>query len=149
MEKIRKNLKLTSFCILLVTTFRLITSFLTFFNGGLEVTAEMIPAGSTREVVYISLLIAWILGLIFFLPSYYVGFKGLKVAKNPEGTGKAHIVWATIMLVFSIISVISMAGNLSSSANTTMATFELVEVVFCGLLYLFYVVEAKKLRANS
>ena len=148
MEKLRKNLKLTSFCILLVTTFRLITSFLTFFNGGLEVTPEMIPAGSTREIVYISLLIAWIIGLIFFLPSYYVGFKGLKVAKNPESSGKAHIIWAMIMLIFSVISVLSSVGQLSSVKDLTMSILDLSEVVLCAMLYFLYYLEAKKIRAH-
>lgn len=147
MEKLKKSLKISSLCILLVTVSRLAFALMSYFKGNLEVTDDMIPEGFTREMATASVMIVWVIGLIALLPSFYLGFKGLKIAKNPDNS-KAHIIWAMIMLIFSVISVLSSVGQLSSVKDLTMSILDLSEVVLCAMLYFLYYLEAKKIRAH-
>lgn len=147
MEKTRYNLKITSICILLVTAFRLVSNIFNFFNGGLEVTSDMIPEGYTKEMVYITLVVMGVISLLALLPSIYMGIKGLKIAKNPD-TSKAHIVWAMILLVLTAISILSAIGEMAKSADLVMDILGVAALVCSGLLYGFYYWEAKQIRAN-
>ena len=145
MEKAKKNLKVTAICIIAVTLVKLITSIITFAINGVEVPENMITPEITKDAAYAVMVISWALSLAFNLPSFYVGLKGLKVAKNPDNS-KGHIVWAVILLVFAVIAALSCVSQLSSAKDMTTAVLETVSVVCSVVLYFIFVMEAKKVR---
>lgn len=148
MEKARKNIKVTGICIIALALLKLVASIVSFVTKGVEVPESMITPELTRDAVYAIMVVAWVVTLILHLPSFYVGFKGLKVAKNPDNS-KAHIVWATILLVFAVISVLSQVGELSKATDMLDAILKIVDEVCIGTLYVFYILEAKKIRAGE
>ena len=148
MEKVRSNLKASAICILALTIFRLAASIVTFAIQGVQVPESMITPEITKDLAKVVMIVAWALSLVFNLPSFYVGIKGLKVAKNPDKS-KAHIVWAVIMLVFAIISVLAAVNQLTTATDMVGAILEVVSTACITIVYICYVVEAKKVRAGA
>ena len=148
MEKARKNIKVTAIFIMVLALLKVIASIVNFATKGVEIPESMITPELTRDAVYAIMVVAWVVTLILHLPSFYVGFKGLKVAKNPDNS-KAHIIWATILLVFAVISVLSQVGELSKATDMLDAILKIVDEVCIGVLYVFYILEAKKIRAGE
>ena len=106
MEQSKKFLKIYSYLILALAAFSIAQIVAELFFGKIDaaaLTAE-IPEGILTFTKYLVLSISFLLTL----PSFYVAFKGLKVAKNPDSS-KGHIVWATILIVFYIIALIDPA----------------------------------------
>lgn len=148
MEKARKNIKVTAICIIALALLKLVASIVNFVTKGVEIPESMITPELTRDALHAIMVVVWVVTLILHLPSFYVGFKGLKVAKNPDNS-KAHIVWATILLVFAVISVLSQVGELSKATDMLDAILKIVDEVCIGVLYVFYILEAKKIRAGE
>ena len=148
MEKARKNIKVTAICIIALALLKLVASIVNFVTKGVEIPESMITPELTRDALHAIMVVVWVVTLILHLPSFYVGFKGLKVAKNPDNS-KAHIVWATILLVFAVISVLSQVGELSKATDMLDAILKIVDEVCIGALYIFYILEAKKIRAGE
>ena len=148
MEKARKNIKVTAICIIALALLKLVASIVNFVTKGVEIPESMITPELTRDALHAIMVVVWVVTLILHLPSFYVGFKGLKVAKNPDNS-KAHIVWATILLVFAVISVLSQVGELSKATDMLDAILKIVDEVCIGVLYIFYILEAKKIRAGE
>ena len=148
MEKARKNIKVTAICIIALALLKLVASIVNFVTKGVEIPESMITPELTRDALHAIMVVVWVVTLILHLPSFYVGFKGLKVAKNPDNS-KAHIVWATILLVFAVISVLSQVGELSKATDMLDAILKIVDEVCIGTLYVFYILEAKKIRAGE
>ena len=44
--------------------------------------------------------------MLFLLPQIYVGVKGVRMAKNPNGS-KGHIIWTCILFAFAVVNLIS------------------------------------------
>ena len=147
MEKARNSMKVSAICILVLTLFRLATSIITFITGGVQITDDMLALGIEADLLHTILVATWVISLIAYLPNLYLGLKGLKVAKTPDNS-KAHIVWAVILLVFNAIALLSALGQLSKSADMTSAVLEAVQMAISVLLYIFYIAEAKKIRAG-
>ena len=148
MEKARKNIKVTAIFIMVLALLKVIASIVNFVTKGVEIPESMITPELTRDALHAIMVVVWVVTLILHLPSFYVGFKGLKVAKNPDNS-KAHIVWATILLVFAVISVLSQVGELSKATDMLDAILKIVDEVCIGVLYVFYILEAKKIRAGE
>ena len=148
MEKARKNIKVTAICIMVLALLKVVASIVNFVTKGVEIPESMITPELTRDALHAIMVVVWVVTLILHLPSFYVGFKGLKVAKNPDNS-KAHIVWATILLVFAVISVLSQVGELSKATDMLDAILKIVDEVCIGVLYIFYILEAKKIRAGE
>ena len=148
MEKARKNIKVTAIFIMVLALLKVIASIVNFATKGVEIPESMITPELTRDALHAIMVVVWVVTLILHLPSFYVGFKGLKVAKNPDNS-KAHIVWATILLVFAVISVLSQVGELSKATDMLDAILKIVDEVCIGVLYVFYILEAKKIRAGE
>ena len=66
----------------------------------------VIPEGSPDNILLITKIFVAVISFAFLLPQIYVGIKGLKMAKNPDSS-KGHIIWATILLVISVIGLVS------------------------------------------
>ena len=148
MEKARKNIKVTAIFIMVLALLKVIASIVNFATKGVEIPESMITPELTRDALHAIMVVVWVVTLILHLPSFYVGFKGLKVAKNPDNS-KAHIIWATILLVFAVISVLSQVGELSKATDMLDAILKIVDEVCIGVLYVFYILEAKKIRAGE
>ena len=106
MEKARKDLKVYSIVILALTAIVLIGNIVSVCVKGLPPVTE-IPEGLTKETVEIIKIISFALTFVVLIPQIFVGIKGIKVAKNPDARGKAHMVWAIILAVLSAVAVIS------------------------------------------
>jgi hypothetical protein len=143
MENTRKELKLTSIAILVFAALSLVSVITSIIFGDFSSLADT-PDG----VLLASKIIVVVIAALILLPQVYVGVKGIKIAKAPVST-KAHIVWATILLVFAVISVLSQVGELSKAADMLDAILKIVDEVCIGVLYIFYILEAKKIRAGE
>ena len=146
MEKNRKELKTLSIVILALVAFSLVKLIVDLcVNGIPQITP--IPQGLTKEIVDVIVIITLALTCVAFLPEIYIGIKGIRVANN-NAKGKAHLVWAIILIVFSVIAVAGGISNLVKNVNT-MNIINLCDVVIDGLLYVTYFDYARKIaKAN-
>ena len=103
MEKAQKNLKYSSFFVLVFAVMSLINIIAALAFGPLN-QAE-IPAGAPENTLAITKIFLLVISLLMLVPDVYVGVKGLRVAKNPN-TSKSHIIWACILFAFSVLALI-------------------------------------------
>ena len=104
MERSRNHLKTTSIIVLIFAALSLISIILALTIGDLNNVS--IPEGAPANTLLITKIILAAFSGILLAPQIYIGFKGIKVAKHPDSS-RAHIVWALILLVFSVIALIS------------------------------------------
>lgn len=121
MEQSKKHLKITSILALIFAGFSLFNLLGELFWGD----TSAFPDAITASTMLIAKIILFAITFLFILPQVYIGFKGLKMAKNPDSS-KAHIIWAVILFVFgffglisSIIDVVNKASTLNISAMLT------------------------------
>ena len=140
MENSRRNLKLTSIAILVVTAMSLLTLFAEIFYGEINTLGN--SAGLPENVLRITQIFVMSLSILFLLPEFYVGFKGLKEARSP-GSSSAHIVWATIIFVISVIALISPLMGLLRREDVKENIRSLLSIGVDVLLYFDYIKFAK------
>ena len=137
MENTRKELKLTSIAILVFAALSLVSVITSIIFGDFSSLADT-PDG----ILLASKIIVVVIAALILLPQVYVGVKGIKIAKAPVST-KAHIVWATILLVISVISVIMFVVDLFEAGNTAQEVGDLCNAVVEGVLFFEYIRLAK------
>ena len=137
MENTRKELKLTSIVILVFAALSLVSVITSIIFGDFSSLADT-PDG----VLLASKIIVVVIAALILLPQVYVGVKGIKIAKAPVST-KAHIVWAAILLVISVISVIMFVADLFKAGNTAQEVGDLCNAVVEGVLFFEYIRLAK------
>lgn len=103
MEQTRKHLKISSFVVLLFAALSLLQIVTELLFG--ELNSTQIPVGAPENTLLITKIILLVVSLLFLLPEVYVGLKGLRIAKRPNSS-KGHIIWAGIILVFSVLELI-------------------------------------------
>ena len=104
MEQSKKQLKTLSIVLLALAGLTLLNAIFELVFG--SVANAEIPEGSPDNILLITQIFLAVVTVLLLLPQVYVGLKGLKMAKNPDSS-KGHIVWATILFVLSVISMIS------------------------------------------
>ena len=104
MEQTRKQLKISSFLVLLFAGLSLLNLISELAFG--EINNAAMPEGAPENILLITKIILISLSVIFLLPQIYVGVKGFMEAKNPT-FARAHIVWAKILFVLSVIAMIT------------------------------------------
>lgn len=104
MARSSKALKITSIVILILTAMTLLELATELFLGDFKNVP--IPEGSPDNIIFITQMFVLAVSFILLLPQIYVGFKGLKVANNPDSS-KGHIFWATIIFIILISNLIS------------------------------------------
>ena len=139
MEQKRKHLKVASVIVLAFTG-------LTFLRTAVEYLftdqgIAILPDGSSAMLQLIVRLIMVAIALVFVLPQIYIGVKGLRIAKNPA-PAKAHVVWAWILLVFAILSLIEpitaalqpggLAGNVEALINGLLSIVLYIVYIRCA-----------------
>jgi cation transporter-like permease len=102
MEESRKHLKITSIVILILT----VASILSIASGIIGLKNAVVPEGAPANTVEIAQIFVTVLSGVLLLPQIYIGFKGLKVAKNPDSS-KAHIIVAFILLALTVVDMVS------------------------------------------
>ena len=112
MEDSRKQLKLTSVIILFLAVLTAARTIVEVIFGSINNAA--LPDGATENLLLITKIVLLVLTAFILLPSIYIGVKGIKIANDPK-PGKAHIVWAGILLVLACISVVDPIITLISS----------------------------------
>ena len=97
-----RNLKNYSVIALGLAFLSLINIIFELFFGELnkELINASIPEGSPENIVLITKVFVLVVSLFVILPQIYIGFKGIKIAKNPNRS-IGHIIWGIILVIFT------------------------------------------------
>ena len=136
----RNHLKEASFLVLLFTVFSFIRMIIQVFVG---FEADPTQVGVSHEIIVVTMIIMFVVGLILLLPQFYVGVKGMKIAKNPTSS-KGHIVWAVILLVFSAFGIISTVTSIAEQINVVDNVITLVDHALDVIVYCMYIKYANR-----
>ena len=142
MIKEKNELKSISMIILMFAGFSLVRLLATAFINGFTIP-EPLPEGLTSEMAQIIFIVTLALGLLLLIPEAFVGFKGLFVEKKPI-KGKAHIVWALIIAIFSAVGLLSSVNSLFSGYTFDKA-LEAADILADVILFIEYYVLARKI----
>ena len=118
MTQQRKNLKIASILVLVYAAWSLIKTVIDL------IITDFSSINASENVLLVSKIIVVVLTAVLLLPELFIGLKGLKIAKDPTSyTGKAHIVWAIVLLVLALIAWISpIAGLIKQEAVASNLT---------------------------
>lgn len=139
MENSKKILKIMSIVLLALVGFSLATLIVEIAIGGFAV--EEVPEGMSKGLVQGIVISVLVLSFLFLLPDLYIGYKGLVASKKPVKT-RAHIVWAKVMMVLSIIALISSVADLFSSKDLWIDIITVVDVLASVAIYWVYIKHA-------
>ena len=145
MEKAKRNLKEISIVLLILVGLSLVRMIVEVALGGLMV--QELPEGVTEELMQAALIIVFVIGLLILLPQIYVGIKGIKESKKPTSS-RAHIVWAKIIFVLSIIALISPISSLIQGADIVDNVLTLVDILLDVVLYFLFIKYANKVSGK-
>ena len=108
MKKSRENLKATSIIVLAFAGLSLINTAFEVFFGALkgELDNAVIPKGAPENIVLIAQIVILAISFLLLFPQIYIGFKGLKMAKNPDSSS-AHIFWGVVVLVTTALGLVA------------------------------------------
>ena len=107
-----------------------------------------VPADAPENILLMTKTLLLVVSLIFLLPQVYIGVKGLKIAKPPDKS-KGHIVWAVILLVFSVLSLITPVVNMVTQGDIMDNVVTLLGVLLEVIVYYEYIKYAREvLKAN-
>ena len=135
MEQNRKHLKISSVIVLVlaaVTFLRVAGEFL-FGDWG----TTTLPDGLSESLVLAARIVLAVITFALLAPQIYMGIKGLRIAKNPVST-KGHIVWAAILFVLAILSLIDPATALVQNINLLDNAVALISGVLSSASYFYY-----------
>ena len=136
----RNHLKEASFLVLLFTAFSFIRMIIQLFVG---FEADPTQVGVSHEIIVVTMIVMFVVGLILLLPQLYVGVKGIKIAKKPTSS-KGHIVWAVILLVFSAFGIISTVTSIAEQINVVDNVITLVDHALDVIVYCMYIKYANR-----
>ena len=140
MEQSKKRLKTMSIIVLVFAALSLVNIVFDVFLGALT-NVEM-PEGAPENTLLITQVVLVAVTCICLIPQVYVGFKGLKMAKNPDSS-KAHIVWATILLVITVLGMLSPALSLIKAENVGDNASTLFSGLIDAIIFFEYIKYAK------
>jgi uncharacterized BrkB/YihY/UPF0761 family membrane protein len=146
MNQSRRHLKEASLLVLIFTALTLLRLLIQCFTVGFEGDPEQ--AGVSQELMVAAVVVAFVINLIALLPQLYIGVKGMKIAKEPAST-KGHIVWAVILLVFAVFSIISTASSIVSQTNILDNVIVIVDHALHVLVYCAYIKYANQVLKGA
>lgn len=141
MENSRKQLKTYSILVLVLAGFTFINMLGELLFG--DINTAVIPEGSPENILLITKIVIIAVTVIILLPQIYIGVKGIKMAKNPNSS-KAHIVWAIILFVISIVGIISPLLGIIKQEAVKDNVSELLNGIIDAVVFLDYTISAKK-----
>lgn len=142
MEKNKKNLKVLSILILALAVYSLIRIVLSVFS--IDLNPEDLTDGASATLLLIGQIFVCVVSFILLIPQIFVGIKGIKVSNNPDSS-KAHIVWAVILTVLSVIGILSPASELIKGVAVLDNLLAVADMVLDAIIYIEYINYAKKL----
>lgn len=142
MEKNKKNLKILSILILALAVYSLIRIVLSVFS--IDLNPENLTDGASATHLLIGQIFVCVVSVILLIPQIFVGIKGIKVSNNPDSS-KAHIVWAVILTVLSVIGILSPASELIKGVAVLDNVLAVADMVLDAIIYIEYISYAKKL----
>ena len=142
MEQSRKHLKISSIVVLIFAGL-----FMLELVSGLVFGDITSVEGVSEEALRITRIFVLSISLVMMLPQIYIGIKGLLIAKNPNAYC-GHIVWAIILFVFSVLSLVSPIVGMFQQGIVYQPIKELFGVLLEVLVYFDYIRYAKAVRAE-
>jgi uncharacterized membrane protein len=142
MEKNKKNLKVLSILILALAVYSLIRIVLSVFS--IDLNPEDLTDGASATLLLVGQIFVCVVSFILLIPQIFVGIKGIKVSNNPDSS-KAHIVWAVILTVLSVIGILSPASELIKGVAVLDNLLAVADMVLDAIIYIEYISYAKKL----
>jgi uncharacterized membrane protein len=142
MEKNKKNLKVLSILILALAVYSLIRIVLSVF--WIDLNPEDLTDGASATHLLIGQIFVCVVSVILLIPQIFVGIKGIKVSNNPDSS-KAHIVWAVILTVLSVIGILSPASELIKGVAVLDNLLAVADMALDAIIYIEYINYAKKL----
>ena len=142
MEKNKKNLKILSILILALAVYSLIRIVLSVFS--IDLNPENLTDGASATHLLIGQIFVCVVSVILLIPQIFVGIKGIKVSNNPDSS-KAHIVWAVILTVLSVIGILSPASELIKGVAVLDNLLAVADMALDAIIYIEYINYAKKL----
>ena len=139
----KKELKSFSIFILAITALSLIRIIVSVCVNGIPQPTESIE-GMTQDMIQTISIISFVLALVLFIPQIYLGIKGIMIA-NGAKSGKAHIVWAIILIIVSIIALIFEMVSLIDAFNLDTVMNALEPAIELAL-FAFYYVFARRVK---
>lgn len=147
MEENKKNLKVTSYVIIILAIFNIVLMGIGYATGDLRENAKKLTeesisqtevaseelGGNEEKVVNMAVygtIGAAAIGVLF---DVYLGIAGLRQA-NGTSKGKANIILATIVFVLALIGLIPMIISLTKDQTSISSIFSSV----LGLIIMFY-----------
>ena len=143
MEQTRKNLKTTSILVLLFAVLDLVRVIVSLIFDGFG-SAE----GATDGAVLVANIIVLSVTGICLIPQVYIGLKGIKVANAPDSS-KAHIIWAMILFVITVLSLISPIIGLIKKDAGSDNVGTLLALLLEGVIYFEYVKYARDIAKGN
>ena len=140
MTESRKNLKIMSWLVLVFTVWTLVKAVVEVFSG---FNAETAPDGVSDGLVLVAKIVLIVFSVVLLLPQVYVGVKGLKLAKEPV-PGKAHIIWAAILLAVTVLGTLPALVALVQSEGVKENWATLSTNLAEGLVFLEYIRKARE-----
>ena len=142
MEQSRKYLKLASILVLIFSGLTLINIIYELVFA--DFTDVEIPDGMPANILLITKIVIAVISVLLLLPRLYIGFKGLKIANNPDSS-RGHIIWGMILLVISIIGVISPTIAIFKLESVLDNVMSLIGVLIDVVIFFVYVKSAREL----
>ena len=142
MEQSRKYLKIASILVLIFSGLTLINIIYELVFA--DFTDVEIPDGVPANILLITKIVIAVISVLLLLPRLYIGFKGLKIANNPDSS-RGHIIWGMILLVISIIGVISPTIAIFKLESVLDNVMSLIGVLIDVVIFFVYVKSAREL----
>ena len=138
MQKTRKNLKSTSIVVLALAGLSLINLVFEIFFGDLKemLKTAPVPEGAPANIVLSTQIFVLAVAILHFLPNLYIGFKGIKLAKNPDDS-KAHIIWGIIVTAFTALSLGAPISALVQGTGSTLGNVAEICSIVVDITILF------------
>ena len=146
MELTRRNLKIESILVLAFAALSFIHLIAQLIF--VDFSKAELSAGTDETAILVTKILIMAVSFVFLLPQIYVGIKGLKIANNPNSS-KAHIVWAIILLVVTVLSLISPISNIIKQEAVSDNVSRLLSLLVEGLVFFDYIRYARAIANNS
>lgn len=140
MENSRKQLKINSILVLVLGAASLLQVIAELCFG--EINRAQLPEGAPENILEITKIIILVVSLVILLPQFYVGFKGLRIAKKPTAS-RTHIKWAIVLFVCTIIGILNSVIEVINGNDIKDYISSLLNLALEGIVYYEYIKYAR------
>lgn len=145
MEQKKKQLKNASILVLVFAAVSFAKTIVELFIT--DLSDIPIPDGAPENILLIAQIVFVVISVLLLTPQIYIGIKGLKLAKNPDRSAKAHIVWGIILLVLAVLALISPIASIVQKQDV-LTNVSLLFGMLLDVLVLFDYVKCAKALAK-